>query len=260
MSLDAKALRAGYGRSCVLDGVDFRIEPGTITALLGPNGCGKSTLLKVMGRLLTPRSGEVLIDGKEINAYETGKLARKLAILSQFHHTPAELTVEELAGYGRYPHRQLLGGLTARDREVVENVLEVTGLTGLRRRPVRNLSGGERQRVWMALALAQEPEILLLDEPTTFLDLAGQFEVAELICKLKAERGLTVLMVLHDVNLAARFADMLLLMKRGRICYAGGPREVLTPEVLAEIYGVRSRVMMMEDGTPHCVPQSTLKK
>jgi iron complex transport system ATP-binding protein len=260
MSLDAKALRAGYGRDCVLDGVDFRIEPGTITALLGPNGCGKSTLLKVLGRLLAPRSGEVLIDGKEINSYDTSKLARKLAILSQFHHTPAELTVEELAGYGRYPYRRPLAGLTARDREVVESVLEVTGLAGLRKRPVRNLSGGERQRVWMALALAQEPEILLLDEPTTFLDLAGQFEVAELICKLKAERGLTVLMVLHDVNLAARFADMLLLMKGGRICYAGVPQEVVTPGVLAEIYEVQARVMTLEDGTPHCVPQSTLKK
>lgn len=258
MSLDAKQLRAGYGRDFVLDEVEFRIETGTITALLGPNGCGKSTLLKVLGRLLTPRSGEVLLDGKEIHRYDTGKLAQKLAILSQFHHTPAEMTVEELAGCGRYPYRRPLAGMTARDREVVERVLHLTGLTGLRTRPVRSLSGGERQRVWMALALAQEPEVLLLDEPTTFLDLAGQFEVAELIRKLKEERGLTVLMVLHDVNLAARFADLLLLMKGGRICYAGRPQEVVTPVVLSEIYQVRAQVMMLEDGTPHCVPQSTL--
>ncbi len=258
MSLDAKQLRAGYGGNFVLDEVDFRIETGTITALLGPNGCGKSTLLKVLGRLLTPRSGEVLLDGKEIHRYDTGKLAQKLAILSQFHHTPAEMTVEELAGCGRYPYRRPLAGMTARDREVVERVLHLTGLTGLRQRPVRSLSGGERQRVWMALALAQEPEVLLLDEPTTFLDLAGQFEVAELIRKLKEERGLTVLMVLHDVNLAARFADLLLLMKGGRICYAGRPQEVVTPGVLSEIYQVQAQVMMLEDGTPHCVPQSTL--
>ncbi len=260
MNLEVRSLRAGYGATRVIDGVDFRVESGSVTALLGPNGCGKSTLLKVIARLLRPESGEVLLDGKSVWKFDTMDLARRLAVLPQFHHAPGETTVEELVEYGRYPRRKNGFVLSAHDREVINRVLAMTSLESLRKRPVRTLSGGERQRAWIALTLAQEPEVLLLDEPTTFLDVCCQFEVIDLIRRLNRECGITVLMVLHDLNLAASCADRMLLFKDGSIRHAGTPPEVMTPEILEEIFRIRAKVVLLPEGIPHCIPTGSLRR
>lgn len=260
MNLEVRSLRAGYGATRVIDGVDFRVESGSVTALLGPNGCGKSTLLKVIARILKPESGEVLLDGKSVWKFDTLELARRLAVLPQLHHAPGETTVEELVEYGRYPRRKNGFALSAHDREVIGRVLAMTSLESLRKRPVRTLSGGERQRAWIALTLAQEPEVLLLDEPTTFLDVCCQFEVIDLIRRLNRECGITVLMVLHDLNLAASCADRMLLLKEGSIRYSGTPQEVMTPEILEEIFRIRAGVVRLPDGTPHYIPTGSLRR
>lgn len=260
MNLEIQSLHAGYGANRVIDGVDFRVESGSITALLGPNGCGKSTLLKVIGRLLKPESGEVLLDGKSVWEFDTKELAGHLAVLPQLHHAPGETTVEELVEYGRYPRRKNGFVLSAHDRQVIDRVITMTSLETLRKRPVRTLSGGERQRTWIALTLAQEPEVLLLDEPTTFLDVCCQFEVIDLIRRLNRECGITVLMVLHDLNLAASCADRMLMLKDGGIRYAGTPQEVMKPDILEEIFRIRAEVIRLPGGTPHCIPTGSLRR
>ena len=181
MRLELQELAAGYGKKIILDGVSLEAPEGKILTLLGPNGCGKSTLLKTIGRLLRPRGGAVLLDGKSIHQLDTAKLARDLAILPQLHHAPADLSVRQLVSCGRFPHRKGFGPPGKHDTEVVDHVLEQTRLTGLAHRPLATLSGGERQRAWIAMTLAQEPNLLLLDEPTTFLDICCQFEIIELV-------------------------------------------------------------------------------
>ncbi len=260
MNLEIQSLCAGYGEKRVIDGVSFRVESGSVTALLGPNGCGKSTLLKVIGRLLKPESGEVLLDGKPVREFDTKELAGHLAILPQLHHVPGETTAEELVEYGRYPKRKNGFALSVHDREVIDRAIAMTSLDSLRKRPVRTLSGGERQRAWIALTLAQEPEVLLLDEPTTFLDVCCQFEVVDLIRRLNREHGITVLMVLHDLNLAASCADRMLLLKDGKIRYAGTPAEVMKPAILEEIFRIRADVVHLPGGTPHCIPTGSLSR
>ena len=253
MKLEVKGLCGGYGRNRVLDGIEFTVGSGTVASLLGANGCGKSTLLKMIGRILTPESGTVRLDGQDLTAYDTAGLARKMAILPQLHHAPGDITVGELAAFGRFPHKKGRLGMNAHDREMVRDALHLTRMESLKDRPVGTLSGGERQRAWIAMTLAQEPEILLLDEPTTFLDVCCQFEIAELIRKLNRERGITVLMILHDLNLAAQCSDQLIMLKDRKIFCSGKPSDVLTPENLRAVFGIEVKIIPMETGVPCCI-------
>ena len=252
MEIEVCDLKGGYGADLIIDGVSFRVDPGSVVTLLGPNGSGKSTLLKMLGRILKPRGGAVLLDGKDLFSLDSAELARKMAILPQLHQAPAEITVEELVSLGRYPHRGWNFVASLHDREAVENALAMTRMEDLRDRPVSSLSGGECQRAWIALTLAQEPEVLLLDEPTTFLDICCQFEIIDVVRSLNRERSTTVVMALHDLNLAASCSDRMILLKDRRIRRAGKPIEVMTPEILREVFEIETEVSVMACGVPFC--------
>jgi len=253
MELEVREIKGGYGADLVIDGVSFTVRSGSVVTLLGPNGSGKSTLLKMLGRILKPRGGSVLLDGKELFSLDSAGLARKMAVLPQLHQAPGEITVEELVTLGRYPHRGWNFVMSSTDREAVERSLAMTRMTQFRDRPMNSLSGGERQRAWIAMTLAQEPELLLLDEPTTFLDISCQFEIVEIIRKLNRGSGLTVIMVLHDLNLAAACSDTLIMLKDRKIRCTGTPAEVLTPEILREVFQIEARIVMLEEGYPCCI-------
>lgn len=242
-SLTATRLSAGYGDTDILQGLDLAVPPGKITVIVGANACGKSTLLRVISRLLSPNQGEVLLDGKSIHRTPSKELARTLGLLPQSPIAPEGITVADLVSRGRHPHQGLFSRWTQRDDEAVANALTATKIVDLAERPVDELSGGQRQRVWIAMALAQETEILLLDEPTTFLDINHQVEVLDLLTDLNQSRGTTVAMVLHDLNLAARYADYLVAMTEGRIHSAGKPEEVLTQENVRQVFGLESRII-----------------
>ncbi|WP_124726948.1 ABC transporter ATP-binding protein [Staphylospora marina] len=231
-------LTVSYGGADIVKGLNVRIPDGKVTAIIGPNGCGKSTLLKAMARILVAKAGAVYLDGKEIGKESTRKIARKLAILPQTMTAPEGLTVGELVSYGRFPHQRGMGRMKADDVKSVEWALQVTGVSEFRNREVDALSGGQRQRVWIAMALAQETEIILLDEPTTYLDLCHQLEVLELLRHLNRKENRTVVMVIHDLNQAARFADYLVAMKDGTIVKEGTPEEVMTREVLRNVFHI----------------------
>ncbi|MFF0308032.1 ABC transporter ATP-binding protein [Streptosporangium sp. NPDC004379] len=255
MRLQAVGVRLGYGDRVIVDGLDLGIEAGTVTTIIGPNGCGKSTLLRALGRLLKPSGGEVLLDGKRIDRMPTKEVARILGVLPQAPTAPEGLTVADLVARGRHPHQTWYRQWSSGDEAAVGEALAMTGLDGLGERPLDELSGGQRQRAWISMALAQGTDLLLLDEPTTFLDLAHQIEVLELVRRLHGEHGRTVVMVLHDLNLAARYADRLVAMRSGRVLAAGTPHEVLTEPLLAEVFDLEAKVI--EDpvaGTPLVVP------
>lgn len=234
--LCAENLHVAYGDIKVIKNLSLNILSGKITAIIGPNGCGKSTLLKVMARLLLPKDGSVYLDGKEIAKEPTKKIARKLAILPQSPDVPDGLTVSELVSYGRYPHQKRFGKLNHEDWRAIERALGITGMEGLKDQPVDALSGGQRQRVWIALALAQDTEMILLDEPTTFLDLSYQLEVLELLQKLNRTEHRTIVMVIHDLNQAARFADHMVAMKDGEIYSQGSPETVITADMMRDVF------------------------
>jgi iron complex transport system ATP-binding protein len=237
-----------------VDGVDLAVAPGECVVLAGPNGSGKSTLLRGLARLMKPAGGTVLLDGRQLAQWPPRALARRLAVLPQSPPSPGDLTVEQLVFLGRHPHQTLLGIPSARDRAVVAEALGQTDLVHLAARPLTALSGGERQRAWIAFTLAQEPQLLLLDEPTTFLDLAHGLAVLEMVRRLNHERGLTVVMALHDLSQAARFADRVVLLRAGRLVTAGPPAQVLTPAVIAGVFGVEAEVITTEAGWPIVVP------
>jgi iron complex transport system ATP-binding protein len=248
--LYAENLSAGYPASeaMVLQSLTLEIRSGEMVALVGPNGSGKSTLLRVLARVLAPRKGVVYLEGKSMREWPTREVARQLALLPQGPTLAAELTVEELVRLGRSPHQGIFGLPTRADSEAVQRAISDTGIEPFARRRVSELSGGERQRVWVAMALAQEPEVLLLDEPTTFLDLNHQLEVLDLIRYLNLERGITVVMVLHDLNQAARYCGRVVVLRQGSV-YADGPAaDVLTARTLREVFGVEGRVMPGPDG------------
>lgn len=259
MKLEVQNLYAGYPGNAVLTGIEFTVTAGEIVTLLGPNGCGKSTLLKVIGRLLKPKSGQVLLDGRQVHSCDTADLARKMAILPQFHDFAGEITVRELVGFGRFPHRTGLGMMNANDRQIIEEALKLTELDKLGNRRVATLSGGERQRTWIAMTIAQQPEILLLDEPTTFLDVHCQLEIIEMIRNLNQQMNLTILMVLHDLNLAARCSDRLIMLKDGQVRYTGTPQEIMTPAIIREIFEVEPEIVTGKDGTPYFIPTKSVK-
>ena len=236
-------LAAGYGERTVLEGLDLTIAPGRITSIVGANACGKSTLLRTVSRLLAPSQGRVLLDGKSVHRSPTRELARTLGLLPQSPIAPEGITVADLVGRGRHPHHGLMSRWTSQDDAAVATALEVTGTADLADREVDALSGGQRQRVWIAMALAQQTDVLLLDEPTTFLDVNHQVEVLDLLTDLNHSRGITIVMVLHDLNLAARYSDRLVAMHGGRLYAHGRPEEVLNEAVIQSVFGLRSRVI-----------------
>ncbi|GAA1201695.1 ABC transporter ATP-binding protein [Pseudonocardia alaniniphila] len=253
--LRAEQVRLGYGDRTIVDGLDLDVVAGTITAVIGPNGCGKSTLLRALGRLLKPTAGQVVLDGKRIDRVPTREVAKVLGLLPQAPSAPEGLTVADLVARGRHPHQAWYRQWSADDEDAVAQALDWTGIADLAERPVDQLSGGQRQRAWISMALAQGTDLLLLDEPTTFLDLAHQVDVLELVRRLHSEAGRTVVMVLHDLNLAARYADRLVAMREGRIVAAGKPAEVITEESLEEVFGLAARVIPDPvAGTPLVVP------
>jgi iron complex transport system ATP-binding protein len=241
--LSATALTLGYRDLVVIDGLDLDIPPGQLTAIVGANACGKSTLLRAMSRLLKPRAGQMLLDGRPVHRIPAKELARTLGLLPQAPIAPEGITVADLVGRGRNPHRRALSRWTRRDDEAVAAALEATDTLELADRAVDELSGGQRQRVWIAMALAQETDLLLLDEPTTFLDVAHQIEVLDLLVELNRDRGTTIVMVLHDLNLAARYADNLVAIADGRVHSAGPPPDVLTPQTVRAVFGIDSQVI-----------------
>lgn len=242
-SLAAEGVTLGYGDRTIVDSLDLRVPAGRVTTIVGANACGKSTLLKAMARLLTPSSGQVLLDGKSIHRLPTKQVARVLGLLPQSPIAPDGIAVSDLVSRGRHPHQGALSRWTSADDAAVARALEATDITHLADRPVDELSGGQRQRVWIAMALAQETDVLLLDEPTTFLDISHQIDVLDLLTDLNRERGTTVAMVLHDLNLAARYADHLVAMAQGQVIAAGDPGDVLTEDTVRRVFGLDSRVV-----------------
>ncbi|MDX3974063.1 ABC transporter ATP-binding protein [Shinella sp.] len=254
-SLTATGLSAGYGDSVVLDGLDLAVPPGRISVIVGANACGKSTLLRTMSRLLSPQRGQVLLDGKSIHRIPPRELARTLGLLPQSPIAPEGITVADLVSRGRHPHQGLFSRWTKADDEAVAAALAATRTVDLAERPVDELSGGQRQRVWIAMALAQQTELLLLDEPTTFLDISHQIEVLDLLTDLNQVRGTTIVMVLHDLNLAARYADHLIAMANGRLHSSGRPEDVLTVETVRDVFGLESRIITdPTSGRPTMLP------
>ncbi|WP_020618818.1 ABC transporter ATP-binding protein [Paenibacillus daejeonensis] len=239
--MELKGLTFSYdGRIDQLKQVEDRIPTGQITTIIGPNGSGKSTLLGVMARNLSPREGEAVLDGKAIIAYAPKELARKLAVVHQHNDAPPDLTVQRLVAYGRLPHRRMWSQQSEEDEAAIQWALESTRLLDKRESRLCTLSGGERQRAWIAMALAQRTKLLFLDEPTTFLDMYHQIELLELIRHLNEEHGITIVMVLHDINQALRYSHHLIVMKEGEARLSGAPREVITSAALADIYGVKA--------------------
>jgi iron complex transport system ATP-binding protein len=240
--LGARGVTVGYGDTVVIDDLDVTIPPGVITTVIGPNGCGKSTLLRTLSRLLKPMRGTVVLDGGDIAKLRTKDVAKKLGLLPQAPIAPEGLTVADLVARGRHPHQSWIRQWSSDDAEVVQRALAMTGVADLANRSVDSLSGGQRQRVWISMTLAQGTDLLLLDEPTTYLDLAHAIDVIDLIDDLH-ETGCTVVMVLHDLNLAVRYSDNLVVMKSGSIAAQGHPRDVITGELLREVFGLRARVI-----------------
>ncbi|MFH9263919.1 ABC transporter ATP-binding protein [Streptomyces sp. NPDC017546] len=245
--LRAEQLTLGYGDRTVVHGIDLEVPDGSITAVIGPNGCGKSTLLRSFGRLLKPTSGQVLLDGTSVHAMPTREVAGLVGLLPQSPTAPEGLTVADLVARGRHPHQSWYRRWSSDDEKAVERALRRTGTYELAERTLDELSGGQRQRAWIAMTLAQDTELLLLDEPTTHLDLAHQIDVLELVGELHRETGRTIVMVLHELSLAARYADRLVAMKDGRIAAQGAPADVLTEELLRDVFGLRARVRPDEE-------------
>lgn len=253
--LEARGLTLGYGDRTVIRDLDLQLPAGKITVIVGSNGCGKSTLLKSMARLLDPQGGTVVLDGRDIHRLPTKEVARLLGLLPQSPLAPEGIVVSDLVGRGRHPHQRAFARWSQADDQAVADALRVTGTEDLADRPVDELSGGQRQRVWIAMALAQQSDLLLLDEPTTFLDVAHQVEVLDLLTDLNRRAGTTIAMVLHDLNLAARYADHLVAVHDGTVFAQGVSPEVLTEAMVAQVFGLQSRVI--EDpvsGKPLVVP------
>ncbi|MBW3357015.1 MULTISPECIES: ABC transporter ATP-binding protein [Streptomyces] len=241
--LTAEHLTLGYGDRTVISSLDLVVPPGAITVVVGANACGKSTLLRSMSRLLAPREGRVVLDGKEVHRLPAKELARTLGLLPQSPVAPEGITVSDLVGRGRHPHQSMFSRWNEKDDAAVASALEATATEPLADRAVDELSGGQRQRVWIAMALAQQTDLLLLDEPTTFLDASHQIEVLDLLTDLNRSRGTTIVMVLHDLNLAARYADHLIALADGTLHAFGPPAEVLTEETVRAVFGLESRVI-----------------
>ena len=241
--IEIKNLQAGYDKTIILPNISLTIPRNKITALIGQNGCGKSTLLKTISRILPAQKGTISLDGKDMQKMSHKEIAKKMAVLPQSPTAPEYLTVKELVSYGRFPYQKPLSSLTKEDHEIISWVMEKTGVYEWKDHKVSALSGGQRQRAWIAMVLAQKSDILILDEPTTYLDISYQLEILELLKELNLEHQLTVVMVLHELNHAAKFADHIIGLKKGTLIFEGAPMEVITKENLNKLYDINAQLM-----------------
>lgn len=256
--LGARDLSLGYGATPIVEGLTVDVAPGAVTAIVGPNACGKSTLLRGLARLMSPVAGQVILDGSDISRLRTKDVAKRLGLLPQSSIAPEGITVADLVTRGRFPHQTMLRQFSRTDQQAVADAMAATGVTAIAGRPVDQLSGGQRQRVWIAMVLAQQTPLILLDEPTTFLDIAHQIELLDLFADLNAEQGCTIVAVLHDLNHACRFADQIIAMKAGAIVAQGNPADVITATLVEEVYGLECQVIDdPETGTPLVIPRAS---
>ncbi len=240
MIIETINLSVKYGDKVAVSDVNMHVNDGEFVTIVGPNGCGKSTLLKAIARILKPAKGQIKLWNKDIRTMQTKQIAKKIAVLPQMRKTPSDFDVETLIRYGRYPHGNFMGKLSQTDREIIDWAVEKTGMADLRYKKLNNLSGGENQRAWIAMALAQKTAVIVLDEPTTFLDIAHQLEVLELLKALNKNEKVTIILVLHDLNLAIRYSDRTYVMQQGRIVSVGNPESVIAPQMLADVFNVDS--------------------
>lgn len=260
-AVETENLRIGYSDNIVVESLNMKIKKGKVTSIIGANGCGKSTILKAIGRIIKKKSGSVYINGYDIDYQKSKEIAKQVSILSQISVAASTLTCYELVSYGRFPYQKGFGMMSQEDRTIVNWALESTNLTSFRDRPIGSLSGGQRQRVWIAMALAQNGNIILLDEPTTYLDLSCQLEILELLLKLNRENGTTIVMVLHDLNLAAKYSDNLIAIKDGKIFKSGMTEDVITEKMLNECFGVSAEIIVdKESGKPLCFNFKLIKE
>ena len=253
-AIQVKDLTVAYEDKVIIENMNLSIPKGEISIIIGANGCGKSTLLKTIARILKPKKGNIFIHGKNVKESKPKALAREMAVLPQSPVCPDGLTVKELIAYGRFPHQKTMAGLSIHDNEMIEWAMKETGLTEFADRPVDSLSGGQRQRAWIAMTLAQETDLILLDEPTTYLDMSYQLEVLLLLQKLNREKKITIVIVLHELNNACRFANHIIGLKKGKVVCEGKPSDVITTKSLREIYGIDAVLQMSERGDyPICM-------
>lgn len=259
--LSTNNLTIAYNKKIIINNLEIVIPERKITSIIGPNGCGKSTLLKAIGRILKPERGSVYLDGIDIYTLNTKEVAKKMSILPQSPKAPSGITVGELVSYGRFPHQHGLKKLTVEDKKIIQWAMDITKLSEYEVTLVDNLSGGQRQRVWISMALAQQTDIILLDEPTTYLDLAYQLEILELLYRLNKEQGCTIAMVLHDLNLASRFSDYIIAMRSGKIIEYGTPDEVICEDVLKKTFNINADII--KDSTskkPICISYDLIRE
>ncbi|MCT9853392.1 ABC transporter ATP-binding protein [Priestia megaterium] len=259
--LTAEKLSISYDSTSIINNIDLHIPEGKISIIIGSNGCGKSTILRSLARLLKPTQGCIYLNGKDIHQHSSKEVAKQLAILPQSPEAPEDLTVKELCYYGRHPHKGLFTRYSTEDHKIVSDALQSTKMEHLSDRTLDALSGGQRQRAWIAMALAQGTDLLLLDEPTTYLDLAHQIEVLELLRNLNKQQNRTIVMVLHDLNQAARYADHLISISSGKIYTEGSPKQVFTEEMIEEVFGLLCKIIDNPvDHSPLCIPTGIYKK
>lgn len=245
-AMKVKHVHFSYGKNKILNGVSFQIEEGKVTTIMGVNGCGKSTLFSLMTKNLYPAKGNIFLKGKNILNLNLKEFARKVAIVQQYNTASDDITVESLISFGRTPYKKMMQANSREDEEKIQWAMEVTGLTEYRNREVSRLSGGQRQRVWIAMALAQGTKTLFLDEPTTYLDIRYQIEILKLVKKLNQEYGITIVMVLHDINQAITYSDRIIGLKDGQVLVEGAPEDVITEESIRELYGINLGVTSID--------------
>ena len=256
-NFSARNISVGYEDNTIIKDLDIIIPSGKFSVLIGQNGCGKSTLLKSFARLLKPKSGDVVLDGKSIYDIPTQRLSREIGLLPQSPIVPAGITVADLVARGRFPYQKLFGQLSKADYQAIACAMEAMGIADLADKPVDSLSGGQRQRVWIALVLAQDTDILLLDEPTTYLDIAYQVEILDCLAALNKAKKTTIVAILHDINLSIRYADHIFAMKRGRLIAEGAPKDIITTSLMKDVYGMESDIITdPATGDPYVIPRS----
>lgn len=260
-AISVKNLKVAYENNVIIEDMSLSIPKGKISIIIGANGCGKSTLLKTIARINKSQKGDIFINSKNIKKVKEKNIAKEVAFLPQGPVCPEGLTVRELVAYGRFPHQKIIGGLNSHDKELIEWAIKETGLSEFADREVENLSGGQRQRAWIAMTLAQETEIIMLDEPTTYLDMSYQLEVLEVLQKLNKEKNITVVIVLHELNNACRFADNIIGLKKGQIICEGKPLDVINEENLKKIYGIQANLTVSKDGKyPICMDYDIFRR